>query len=378
MEKRLVLFVMLLASINTVPTFASEKNIEKPSIDKRNQIEGFSDLASYAEFDYENKALTVEDVNLQDENGVDKYSAKKDSLLSIISDKVDSDGNYKVIIDSEIFNVKATKVIVGKTLNDRMRLDSEKYCHVSTGELDLRKESNQNCEVLRSVDNTDTLEILDITKDDYKVKIGELVGYVTQQFVEKLPVYSKPEEIKESVDVTEGIIHPDELFDEVTSKENVSVPSIGQLVSVSMFLAMSGSDSNKFSNSGAISSFDSGNDLVNYAMTFIGNPYVWGGTDPVNGADCSGFVQTIYKKYDIILPRTAKEQSKVGTQISTDDLQPGDLVFYGPASAISHVAIYAGDGKVVHASNHNPYPVGGIKISNVNYRNITKAIRVRG
>lgn len=104
--------------------------------------------------------------------------------------------------------------------------------------------------------------------------------------------------------------------------------------------------------------------LVQYAKQFIGNPYVWGGTSLTNGADCSGFTQSIYKKYGITLPHHAASQAKMGTKISLSEALPGDLVFYDKNGVINHVAIYIGGGQVVHASN----PKSGIKISNVSYR----------
>ena len=105
-------------------------------------------------------------------------------------------------------------------------------------------------------------------------------------------------------------------------------------------------------------------DLVNYSKQFLGNPYVWGGTSLTNGADCSGFVQSIFKKYGVSLPRTSSAQSTVGSKVSLSEAQPGDLVFYAKNGRVNHVAIYIGNGQVIHASNART----GIKISNASYR----------
>jgi hypothetical protein len=105
-------------------------------------------------------------------------------------------------------------------------------------------------------------------------------------------------------------------------------------------------------------------DLVQYAKQFVGNPYVWGGTSLTNGADCSGFTMSIYKKYGVSLPHHAASQAQLGTKIEFSQLQPGDLVFYAKNGSINHVAIYIGNGQVVHASN----PKTGIRISSLNYR----------
>lgn len=114
-------------------------------------------------------------------------------------------------------------------------------------------------------------------------------------------------------------------------------------------------------------------DLVEYAKQFLGNPYVWGGTSLTKGADCSGFVQSVFKKYGVKLSRTSGEQAKNGTKIKASELLPGDLVFYANSSGtINHVAIYIGGGQVIHASN----PTSGIKISKYNYRTPHKCVRV--
>lgn len=114
-------------------------------------------------------------------------------------------------------------------------------------------------------------------------------------------------------------------------------------------------------------------DLVEYAKQFVGNPYVWGGTSLTKGADCSGFVMTIYKKYGITLSHSSRAQANSGTKIKFSEMKPGDLVFYADGSGtINHVAIYIGGGQIVHASS----PTTGIKISKYNYRTPAKAVRV--
>lgn len=92
--------------------------------------------------------------------------------------------------------------------------------------------------------------------------------------------------------------------------------------------------------------------LLTFASQFIGNPYVWGGTSLTDGADCSGFVQSIYREYGYELPRVAAEQAYAGTQIPVEDALPGDLVFYADDSGnIYHVVIYAGAGKTIEAQS---------------------------
>ena len=111
--------------------------------------------------------------------------------------------------------------------------------------------------------------------------------------------------------------------------------------------------------------------IVNYALKFVGNPYKSGGTSLTNGADCSGFVQSVFRDCGISIGRSSRDQAAGGTAISVSDVQPGDLLFYSNGGRINHVALYIGNGQVVHASN----PRSGIRISNYNYRTPCKAVR---
>lgn len=95
------------------------------------------------------------------------------------------------------------------------------------------------------------------------------------------------------------------------------------------------------------------NQVVNYALEYVGYPYVYGGNSLTNGTDCSGFTKLIYAQYGIYLPRSAPEQAYSGTSVGLDNIMPGDLVFSGYDGQICHVAIYIGDGKLVHALNSN-------------------------
>lgn len=110
-----------------------------------------------------------------------------------------------------------------------------------------------------------------------------------------------------------------------------------------------------------------GQDIANYACKFVGNPYVAGGTSLTNGADCSGFVMSVYKNFGISLPRSSYSQSTVGRGVSYSEAKPGDIIYYG-----GHVGIYIGNGQIVHASTQRT----GIKITSATYRNIITVRRV--
>lgn len=109
--------------------------------------------------------------------------------------------------------------------------------------------------------------------------------------------------------------------------------------------------------------------IVAYAKQFLGNKYVYGGTSLTTGADCSGFTQAIFAHFGITTGRTSRDQAQNVRTIAISSIQPGDLLFYGSGSNITHVAIYIGDGKVIHSSNQRT----GVIISPYNYRTPSKA-----
>ncbi len=111
-----------------------------------------------------------------------------------------------------------------------------------------------------------------------------------------------------------------------------------------------------------------GEDIVEFALQYVGNRYVYGGTSLTKGTDCSGFVMRVYEAFGYNLPRSSYSQRSVGVKVSAEDIQPGDIVCYS-----GHVAIYIGDGKIVHASNARD----GIKISNdYTYRKVLSIRRI--
>lgn len=110
-----------------------------------------------------------------------------------------------------------------------------------------------------------------------------------------------------------------------------------------------------------------GQEVVNFAMQFIGRPYVYGGTSLTNGADCSGFVQSVYKNFGVSLPRSSSQQRSAGTAVDYANAQPGDIICYS-----GHVGIYIGNGQIVHASS----PSTGIKVGNATYRSILSVRRI--
>ncbi len=185
---------------------------------------------------------------------------------------------------------------------------------VNTTTLYVREQANTECSIIALVGNGEELEVLETLEGWYKVAVDDEEGYVSADYVE--------------------------ISTELPKAQTMTEIKYGQGVS------------------------DVRVSLVSYACEFIGNPYVWGGTSLTKGADCSGFVLSIYAKYGISLPHSSKAQANCGTRVSASEARPGDLFFYGSGSSISHVAIYIGNGQIVHASNKRT----GIKISSAYYR----------
>lgn len=136
------------------------------------------------------------------------------------------------------------------------------------------------------------------------------------------------------------------------------------------------------SGSGAEDSESSGSEaetfrqgIVNFAKQFLGCPYSYGGNDPHYGVDCSGFVRYVMQHAaGVVLQRSSRAQATQGCAVSADQMRPGDLIFYGSGSGINHVAMYAGDGQVVHASTYKT----GVKMSVWNYRTPLRIVNVLG
>ncbi len=144
----------------------------------------------------------------------------------------------------------------------------------------------------------------------------------------------------------------------------------GAATSVSTGTSGSSSVSSRPSSSASVGS-SSGQAVANYACQFIGNPYKWGGTSLTNGADCSGFVMSVYAHFGVSLPHSSSAMRSVGRGVSVSDMQPGDIVCYS-----GHVGIYVGNNTIVNASNSKPYPAGGIKYTSATYKSILAVRRI--
>ncbi len=222
----------------------------------------------------------------------------------------------------------------------------KKVVKINTASLRVRAAANENSETLTLVTEGNAYGIEEIGAGWTKIHVDDSIsGYVRNDFI--------------ILDYTGPVAHV--VTDAPANTDNSS---------------SAGTTESTTTESAGITtppSTNIGQDIVNYALQFVGNPYVYGGTSLTNGADCSGFVMRIYADFGYSIPRTADVQGTVGTEVSLSALAPGDLVFYDNGTgSIKHVALYIGNGQVVHASSSTT----GIIISNVNYKPPCKAVRI--
>ncbi len=234
-----------------------------------------------------------------------------------------TEGEWTQIQSGEVTGyVKGEFLLTGKAARDYAPQIASEIATCTTDTLRVRQEPNTECDILALMPKGEEVEVMEDLGEWLKVTVDSEVGYVSSDYVS--------------------------VSNELTKAMTMTEVKYGQGVS------------------------DVKVDLVSYACQFVGNPYVWGGTSLTHGADCSGFTMSIFAKYGIYLPHSSAAQSGYGRRISAGEAQPGDLFFYGSGGGINHVAIYIGNGQIVHASNQRT----GIKISNAFYRSPVCVVRL--
>lgn len=261
------------------------------------------------------------------------------------------EGWYKVAANGEAGYVKSSQITLDKAEAEdaAMQYDHYKKANVTAGSgLTVRASGSENANSVGTVGEGENVIITDKQGDYIKILYGDdyKEGYVintgleiTGDWVEKDTVHSEIKRIaaeKEEAARREAI-----------AKENAQKAS--KLYSTNVQPEVSGATSG------------GGNSIVNTAMQYLGTPYVWGGSAP-GGFDCSGLVQYVCRKNGISVPRVAASQRNAGKYVSRENLQPGDLVFFGRGGRITHVGIYTGNGNMIHA----PQTGDVVKISSIN------------
>ena len=265
---------------------------------------------------------------------------------------------------------------------------------ISSGNLNIRQEASTDSEVVGILTNHNACELLEDAGDWYKVTSGKVTGYVSKQY---LVTGDEAESIAEQEIKTVATVNTETL--NVRAEKSTEAAVLSQVGNSEAFTVNSVADgwveisvddsvgyisqdyvtlAQALPTAKTIEQVKYGDgvsdvraSVVSYALQFVGNRYVWGGTSLEKGVDCSGFTMRILGKYGISLPHSSRAQPSYGTKISASEAKPGDLFFYGSGRSISHVAIYIGNGQIVHASNKRD----GIKVSNAYYRNPICVVR---
>lgn len=236
---------------------------------------------------------------------------------------IEEDGEWTKIKSGKVEGyVKSEYLLSGDEALTKAAEVKQTIATVNTTTLYVREEPNTDCKIITSMPIGEELEVVETLEGWVKINVDSDEGYVSSDYVD--------------------------ISVELPKAQTMTEVRYGQGVS------------------------DVRVSLVQYATQFVGNPYVWGGTSLTRGADCSGFVLSVFANYGISLPHSSRAQANCGTRISSSEARPGDLFFYGNGSSINHVAIYIGNGQVVHASS----PKSGIKISGAYYRTPVKVVRI--
>lgn len=274
--------------------------------------------------------------------------------------------------------VKNQYLVFGDEIENFAKQNVKKVAKIQTETLRVRKKASTDSKIVTLVSEDDKLKVKKQTDDWAKVKVDGQTGYVSKDYAKVIYSFGKAKSMKQIQAEQEA----KKRAEEAARNKPVSTTSSSHTSNTGTTSgSTTGSTQTTKKASVSVSSSGSsatGSRIVSYAQQFVGNPYRYGGNSLTNGIDCSGFTQQIMAKFGYSISRTSSSQSGDGRAVSTSNLRAGDLVFYGDGGSIDHVALYIGGGQVVHASNSAPYPRGGIKISNVNYRTPICARRIIG
>lgn len=293
------------------------------------------------------------------------------------------EGWYYITSGSVSGYVSAEYVCVGEEARALAEEIGTQLARVTTTTLKVRTEASTEAAVLGLVPEGDILTVTETLDGWLKVDAEEGEGYVAADYVETYTEYPHAESIQEEAErlareeaARRAAQEAEERRKEAeqqaaaqkkaAAKQSTNHTTAGNATSKA---SASGNAASGNSGTGASASDAGlGRQIADYGLQFVGNPYVYGGTSLTNGADCSGFVQSVYRNFGINLPRTSGEQGACGSAVaSLAEAQPGDLIWYS-----GHIGIYIGNGQIVHASSAKT----GIKVSNAGYRTILSIRRI--
>lgn len=282
----------------------------------------------------------------------------------------EENGWYQIQSGNVTGYVKADYCVTGEDAVELAKQVRIRMATVATQTLFVRQEPTTESRVIGMLPEAEELVVLEETDGWVKVDVEEGIGWISADYVtlhnEFVVAESREEEARRLAKEEAAAKAAREAAAKAAVKAAQSSASKGNTSSQN---STSGSNSQSSTASGSqASSSQSGRDVADYALQFVGNPYVYGGTSLTKGADCSGFVQSVYANFGVSLPRTSSEQRSAGYAVDgISNAQAGDLVCYS-----GHIGIYIGDGKIVHASSAKT----GIITSKADYRKILAVRRI--
>ena len=274
-------------------------------------------------------------------------------------------GWYKIRSGNITGYVKSEYILTGQQAKDKALQVAKLMAISNTDGVNVRTEPNTNSSIYTQISNSERFLVADQQDGWVKIEIDDQDAYLSSDYVDVK--YGLEEAIKYTpvVEVADNSSKNDSKSNSKNNtKNNSSSKNSGK--------KNSANDGAAGSKSGSVSSKRA--QIANYAVQFVGNRYVYGGTSLTNGTDCSGFTMSVMAKFGVSLPHNSGAQSGSGKSITSSQMRPGDLVFYSGSGGINHVALYIGNGQVCHASNAR----SGIKISTWNYRTPAKIVNVLG
>ncbi|MDD6714915.1 MAG: SH3 domain-containing C40 family peptidase [Firmicutes bacterium] len=334
-------------------TATSENNAADTGSSQQNSSEGSTLVASTAsDFVYIRKEAS------QDSEILGKLYAN--SVGEILAE-ADENGWIKIKSGDVTGYVKKDYVAEGSKAQEIADNVSKKQATVTTTTLRVRAAADPESDVISLIGKGEQLDIIKEENGWYKVNTADGEGYISADFADVEQIYP------EAVSIETERREQEEKEAEEKAEKEAKQKSTSSKSSASGSSKSTGSTASPKS-SGSTSGSSQGQAVVNYAMQFIGNPYVWGGSSLTNGTDCSGFTMSVYSHFGVSLPHYDGAQRSCGTAVSSlAEAQPGDLICY-----YGHVGIYIGNGQIVHASN----PRTGITTGSATYRQIAAIRRI--